>query len=206
MKLQFIAAAVIAACALPAQAAFVNNAGSLLTPTSVVDFESFDGLITAGPEAVAAGVTFTGDVDAELGATIRDLYENGVWGVGNHFAAAGTNGQLTFTFDTLQAGVGAFVNHYREISGSITVSAFDSTSSLLETYTLALTTDVYSYNDGAFMGIARNVADIRSVTFSGIGAVADNLTYTAAVPEPESYLLAVCALGLLAGAARRRSK
>ena len=206
MKLQFIAAAVIAACALPAQASLINSAGSLLNPTSVLDFESYDGLITAGPEVVSTGVTFSGDVDAELGATIRDLSENGIWGVGNHFAAAGSNGQITFTFDSLQSGVGAFVNHFRDISGSVTVSAYDSSSALLETYSLALSTDVYSYNDSAFLGISRNVADIRSVTFSGVGAVADNLTYTTAVPEPTSYLLAICGLGLLAGVAHRRKK
>ncbi|MCC7545294.1 MAG: PEP-CTERM sorting domain-containing protein [Aquabacterium sp.] len=56
------------------------------------------------------------------------------------------------------------------------------------------------------MGIARHVADIRSVTFSGVGAVADNLTYTAAVPEPESYALALAALGVLVGMTRRRAK
>ena len=206
MKLPFIAAAVIAAFALPAQASLINSAGSLLSPTSVVDFESFDGLITAGPEVVASGVTFTGDVDAELGATIRDLGENGIWGVGNHFAAAGSNGQLTFTFDSLQSGVGAFVNHYRDISGGVTVSAYDSSNALLETYSLALTTDVYSYNEGAFMGISRNVADIRSVTFSGVGAVADDLSFTAAVPEPESYALALLGIGMLVGSQMLRRK
>lgn len=206
MKLQFIAAAVIAASVLPAQASLINSAGSLLNPTSVVDFEAYDGLITSGPEVVATGVTFNGDIDAELGAYIRDLGENGVWGVGNHFAAAGSNGQISFTFDTLQSGFGAWVNHFRDVGGQITVSAYDSSSNLLESYSLALSTDVYSYNDGAFMGIARHVADIRSVTFSGTGAVADNLTYTAAVPEPESYALALAALGVLVGMTRRRAQ
>lgn len=206
MKLQFIAAAVIAATVLPAQASLINSAGSLLNPTSVVDFEAYDGLITAGPEVVATGVAFNGDIDAELGAYIRDLGENGVWGVGNHFAAAGSNGQISFTFDTLQSGFGAWVNHFHDVGAQITVSAYDSSSNLLESYSLALATDVDSYNDGAFMGIARHVADIRSVTFSGVGTVADNLTYTAAVPEPESYVLALAALGVLVGMTRRRTR
>ena len=207
MKLQFIAAAVIAACTLPAQASLINSAGSLLNPSNTVDFEAFDGLVTDGPVSIAPGVTFTANIDAELGAYIRDLNENGVWGLGNHFAAAGSAGMLTFAFADLQSGVGAFVNHFRDVNGgSITVAAFDSSDTLLEEYTWDLSTDVYSYNEGAFTGISRNVADIRSVVFSGMGAVADNLTYTSAVPEPAGLALSLCGLSALVGSRLTRRR
>lgn len=39
---------------------------------------------------------------------------------------------------------------------------------------------------------------------SGDGAVIDNLTYTAAIPEPESYALFLLGLGVLGSVARRR--
>ena len=88
MKLQLIAAAALAAAAtLPAHALLVTDASAIAGPTTVVDFEAFDGLLTSGPEPVGPGVVFSGDTGAELGATVRDLGDNGLWGANGYFAA-----------------------------------------------------------------------------------------------------------------------
>lgn len=204
-------AALALASATQAQAALIHDAGALLAPAPVIDFEAYDGFITGGPEGIAPGVTFTGGQEAELGAYIRDLGQNGVWGVGNHFAASGADGLLTFTFDSLQAGVGAFVNLYRNdsLAAAITITVRGSDNGVLETHGFGVGTGVEQYNEGAFLGILRGAADIRSVTFSGVGAVADNLVHTTAVPEPESLALLLGGLGIVlatAGFQRRQAR
>ena len=66
MKLHLIAAAALAAAAtLPAHALLVTDASAIAGPTTAVDFEAFDGLLTSGPVAVAPGVVFSGDSAAE---------------------------------------------------------------------------------------------------------------------------------------------
>lgn len=206
MKMQHLTLAIAASLSLSAHAVQIHSPASLAGPVTVIDFESVDeGLITAGPLALGSGVTFTGDVDAELGAYIRDLGDNGVWGVGNHFAAAGSNHTLTFTFDTLQAGVGAWVNHVRDASGgSITLTAYGDTMQVLETHSISLSLSATDYNAGAFLGLSRGAADIRSVTFTGTGAVADDLALTSAVPEPATWALVFTGLLVTAGLRRAR--
>jgi len=201
MKLHFIAAAAMAASMLPAHAALTNNPNALAGIPDVVDFESYDGLLIDGPEFIANGVVISGGAGTEVGAYIRDLGDNGVWGVGNHFAAAGASGELRFTFAQLQSGAGALLNHFAQspLSYDVVVSAYDASHQLLESYTLSVGTGVESYNEGLFVGITRQSADIRSVSFSGVGLVADNLHYTTAVPEAEAYAMTLCGLGLLAG-------
>lgn len=196
-------AALLVAMTLPAQAALITDSQALAAPTAVIDFENYNGFITAGPEVLAPGVTFTGDVDAELGAYIRDLGSNGVWGVGNLFAAAGTDGVLSFTFDTLQSGIGAFVNAWG--GSSFTVTAYGPAHQVLESYSLTFDTGIDSYNAGGFVGISRHTADIRSLSFSGNGMVADNLSHTAAVPEPATWALVLTGLLITAGLRKRKS-
>lgn len=202
MKLTTIAAALVAAIALPAQAALITDASAFINPAPVVDFEAFDGLVTGGPESIAPGVSFRGGDGAELGAYIRDLGDNGVWGVGNHFVASGTDGALHFTFDTLQSGVGGLLSHFG--GQGITITAYGSNGAVLESHGWTFNSTWDSYNAGAFIGISRGLADIRSVSVVGTGVVLDNLTHTAAVPEPESWALALVGMGLLAAMKGRR--
>lgn len=203
MKTKLFAAAVLAAASVSAQAAPISvSIGSLFADATVVDFESLDGLLnTTGSVSLGQGVTFSGDTDAELAPTSRDLGDNGLWGI-NHFAASGTNGVLNFSFDALQHSVGAFVSHLG--GGSLLVEAWGAGGSLLEAYTVSFTAPLGmdGYNEGTYVGFSRAMSDIQSLRITGVGAVADNVS---AVPEPESYALMLTGLVLAAAMRRRRS-
>jgi len=207
MNKQIFAALGLAVAALaPAQAALVTDASALTLSTALVDFENFDGLLTTGPVAVAPGVIFTGDVGSELGANNRVLGENGMWGANGAFAAGAGIGELRFSFAALTAGVGAFVNHYAIASFplNMVVSVYGDNNQIIETHNFSVVTDPDGYNEGQFLGITRASADIRSISFKGVGVVVDNLQFTTAVPEPQSYALMALGLGLLAAVAKRR--
>jgi hypothetical protein len=206
MKLKLAALALAFAAALPAHAALTNNAADIGN-TIVVDFNDYDGFLTTGPETVAPGVIFTGDEGSELGAFIRDLGSNGTWGADTPFVAGGAIGELRFTFAELTTGAGALVNHFamNDFPFSVVVSAYGDNNQIIETYTLAINTAEDSYNEGLFLGITRDVADIRSISFKGNGVVLDNLAVAAPVPEPETYAMLLAGLGLIGMAARRRA-
>lgn len=199
MHKHLIAAALAAAATLPAHALLVNDAAAIAGPTMMVDFEAFDGLLGSGPVAVAPGVVFTGDSGAELGANNRDLGDNGLWGAIGNFAAGGVAGELRFTFtDGLSSGAGAFVSHYANaalpFSLAVEVSAYGANNQIIETHSFtvgALSTD---YNAGQFLGITRAQADIRSISFKGVGVVADNLVLTTPVPEAGTWAMMLAGL------------
>ncbi|MFN0160438.1 MAG: PEP-CTERM sorting domain-containing protein [Burkholderiales bacterium] len=208
MKLSLLAAASAALLigTAPAHAALVGSPAALAGPTSVIDFEDFDGLLTMGPLPLTPAVTFTGDAGSEIGAFERDLGTNGLWGVGNRFAAGGFVGELRFTFAGVSSGAGAFVSHYADsvLPFSIVVSAYGLNNQIIESYTVPVTTSITGYNEGVFLGITRATADISSISFKGVVPVVDNLTFTTPVPEPGAYAMLLAGLALVGSIARRR--
>lgn len=196
----FLAAAL--AAALPAHADLTGNVGDIDNPV-VVDFEAYDGFFTEGPEIVSPGITFTTTPGSVLGAYIADLGNNGLWGAGNHFAATGVIGTLHFTFTGgLTKAAGAFLNSYN--GGPMFIAAYGDNNQVIESHLINVDTAEDSLNEGGFFGIARANADIRSIAFTGVGLVADNLTVTTPVPEPETYAMMLAGLGLVGFMAKRR--
>jgi hypothetical protein len=208
MKLSPLLAALTMAAMLPAHAALTNDANAIGAPVQIVDFEAFDGMITTGPESVAPGVTFTGDQGSVLGAFIADLGDNGLWGAGNHFAATDFIGELRFSFDggLASRSAGALVNHFAvsPLPFAVVVSAYGDNNQIIETHTVMVDTAADSLNEGLFLGIVREQADIRSISFKGNAVVLDNLTFTTPVPEPSTYAMLLAGLAAVGFVARRR--
>ncbi len=204
MNLKALILASAAALALPAHAGLTSNVADIGNALTIT-FEDYDGYLTEGPEAVAPGVTFTGTAGSQLGAYIADLGDNGLWGLGNHFAATGVVGSLHFTFDdAYTSAAGAYLNSFD--GSAMAVIAYGENDQILESYIVSFDGDNSDWNNGQFFGITRDSADIRAIAFMGMGLVADDMTYAAPVPEPETYAMMLAGLGLLGFMAKRRAK
>lgn len=203
-----IGAALAAALAAPAQAVLTTDPGDVMPMAGMIDFESYDGLVTTGPEMLDANVVFTGDAGSMLGAFIAELGSNGLWGAGNKFAATGLVGELRFTFADNQfvQKAGALVNHFEmaPLPFAVVISAYGQNNQIIETHTVMVNTAEDSLNEGTFLGIVRPTADIRSISFKGYGVVVDNFAYTAPVPEPGSLAMLAAGLAAVGFMARRR--
>ena len=183
-----------------------------------------------GPFTFASGATLTGPVpnpglgmgavgvlvgDFSLGASGFGLGENGRIDSANDvphgtaFIALNAHpGPIEFTFPFDLIRVGAFE---AGDAGFVTLSAFDASGRLLETLTLAKSSEAHWTT--TFIGL-ENAAGIRKVTFTdstsntGFNAlVLDDLTFeplAAAVPEPPSILLVAAAVMTLAACLRLR--
>lgn len=205
LKTALTVLALTASAWLPAQAALATDAAQIAHPV-LIDFDSFDGLLTTGPQALGSGITFNGDAGSELGAYVRDLGDNGAWGAGKVFAAGGFNGELRFLFDTASRGAGAFVNHFASggLPFAIAVTAYGIAGNVLETHTVPVGTAFDSYNEGLFLGISRGQADIRALSFKGTGVVLDDLRVSA-VPEPGTAAMLLAGVGAIGLLMRRRT-
>jgi len=205
MKYPLIAAAALMAASVSAHAAQINYSLDSMVGATVIGFDNFDGLVnTTGTIDLGNGVVFSGDLNAELSPASRELGNNGAWTfVLNGFAASGTNGTMTFTFNTLKAGASAFVSH---VGGeSLLIEALGASGNVLENATVTFAaSSLDGYDEGTYVGFLRNTTDIQSLRITGVGAVADNVT--AAVPEPETYALDMVGLSVLLGARKLRRK
>jgi len=206
-KTSLLALALAAVASLPAHALLANDVSQIAMPTTI-DFNGYDGFMTTGPEPLGGGVTFNGDDGTELGAFIRDVGDNGAWGAGKVFAAGGFVGELRFLFEQTTRGAGAFVNHYSTggLPFAVAVTAYGVGGQVLETHTVPVMTDILSYNEGLFVGIARSQGDIHALSFKGVGVVADDFSFSAPVPEPGTWAMMFAGLGVVGWLGRRRTQ
>lgn len=218
------AAAVALVAASPAQALLVDTDAGF-ADAMVITFDSYDGFVPAAPEDVGTAeigmpVLLSGSRDIEIGAVARDLGENGLWGArdgaptptgsGNFVATLFElpRGELGFSLASPVAGIGAYMNQFQVagVTNSFTVLAYDMDGNTLESYTVSIDTDAFGYNEGRFVGIHREAADIWGFGIAGNNVSLDDLTLTT-TPVPEAGTLGMMASGLgLVGwlAARRR--
>jgi PEP-CTERM motif len=130
---------------------------------------------------------------------------NGRW---SGLTMAGTNDEsstMTFDFSSPVSAVGGFIN-YVPRTGTPVISVYDSTDTLIESYTLNFSTGGGS-NTGFFYGFSE-ATPIKYFDLSGAYIGLTNLTAaTSAVPEPSTWammLLGFAGVGFMAY--RRKSK
>ena len=195
--------------------------------TSIIDFNNFDGLVTTGPidlTSMPGEVIFTSVPNSIVGADAQDLGTNGLWGArgsldselvstptgDGHFLASAfvsKRGELGFSFANPVSAVGAFFNQYQTNNAlnQLTLVAYDLDGNTLETFSYAVDTDEFGYNEGKFLGIQRGNADIYGFGIADGTFVLDNLTFAQPVPEPGTYALTIAGL-LTLMVWRRRDK
>jgi hypothetical protein len=211
-KLSLIAGALLAASAFSAQAAVIVDRNHVPGPRSVIDFESFDGYIVNGGSLNIGGVTFSSPDQFTVGQYIADLAENGAWGAGNHFVSFDKLGAMTLNVSFAQPTKGVAFDYSiydQDADGSAQLTAryFDSANNLIKSTKFIFSPfGSTTYNAFQSFGFVSEGAGIARMTLSGDGVVFDNLTLTAAVPEPGQYAMLLAGLGLIGSIARRRSR
>ena len=161
----------------------------------------------AGPQVFDGGITWTsGNGSAVFGYTgTYGFNTNGQW-TGTLGPMAGTNSptqSMTFAFTSPVDAVGGFLN-WAPGQGTAMMAVYDSSSNLLESYTLTFTT-TGAADTGAFYGFTSSTANISYFTLSGAYVGLTDLTVGGSeVPEPASYALVGISLAGLALLRRKR--
>ena len=211
-KFNLIAGLLLAISSAASHAAVIVDRADVPASQTVIDFESEDGLNLLGGDTYNfAGGSITATDSYTVGQYIADLGENGVWGAGNHFVSFDTIGQMTMniSFAAPTKGVAFDYSIYEQDadgSAMLTARYYDANDSLLKTAKFIFSPfGSTTYDQFQSFGYVSDVANIARVSISGDGVVLDNVTFTAAVPEPESYAMLLAGLGLIGVVARRRS-
>ena len=211
---KFVFAISIASAALfssVAQAALVTDVGALSSPqVTVTDF----GLHNTNVGSFNALIPGTYNVNMSYTGTDGLYFDYNGWGLGSNGTASGPsvgiNQQGTLRFDFLGgsvAGVG-FLMNYAPSFGPVSLVAYDAGHNILEQYELNATAPILT-NTFQFRGIqmgATNIASFELTSSGNPSPLFQSMTFTAAVPEPETYAMLLAGLGLMGALARRRQQ
>lgn len=194
-----------------AQAALVTDVGALSSPqVTVTDF----GLHNTNVGSFSALIPGSYNVNMSYTGTDGLYFDYNGWGLGSNGTASGPsvgiNQQGTLRFDFLGgsvAGVG-FLMNYAPSYGPVSLVAYDAGHNILEQYELNATAPILT-NTFQFRGIQMGAANIASFELTSSGnpsPLFQSMTFTAAVPEPETYAMLLAGLGLMGALARRRQQ
>ncbi len=201
----FALLASVAALALsaPASAAVITS-----LPGGVSQFMPLTQSFTAGPVAFGA-ITYS---STNSGSVVGynngyGFATNGSWSGGLGMAGVNTDlGTMTFAFASAVSGVLADINWAPGYSRSqpVTMSIFNSSNVLLETFQLA-TGSTNSVAPG-YWGFQRGQGDIAYMTMTNgyVGARDFSILAGGAVPEPATWALMISGFGMAGVALRRR--
>lgn len=227
MKLNklLIALAVSAAFTAQAQATQIFSAAEISNAIvqnfdDAASYDTFQSRVQIGSSlGVDLGLSTAGGqlyFGAPYGAW--SLSGNGEWTSAKTFAgvdgayqdeANGIAASMFFDFGnkTVQS-IGAVLNYddsfsYFGIPLQLYMAAYDVNGALIEDAWFPVYTPG-AIDEGTFFGLSTTSANIARVEISAPYAVVDDFTFSAPVPEPETYAMFLTGLGLLGAMARKR--
>lgn len=222
-KLNLVAGLLLAVSAVSAQAGAITDRADIPGSTYTLDFESFGMLSSHGGDVMEvfsasnaynfAGGSITSSKRFTIGQDSMDLGANGVWGQGKSFLAFDSESSMSLNIKfsgKATQGVAFDYNVFDldpDASSTLKVRYYDAANNLIKGYNFGFTSfGSTAVNAAQTFGYVSDLANIDHVTITGTGVVIDNLTFAAAVPEPESYALLLAGLGIVGAVARRRAK
>lgn len=217
--------AIAAAFVAPAQAAQIFSQDEIANRIvqnfdDAATYDTFQSRVQIGASlGVDLGLSTAGG-QLHFGAPLGywGLSGNGGWTSAKTFAGVDgayqdeTNGiaaSMFFDFGskTVQS-VGAVLNYddsfnYFGMPLQLYMAAYDANGALIEDAWFPVSTPD-AIDEGTFYGLTSDSANIARVEISAPYAVVDDFTFSAPVPEPETYAMFLAGLGLLGAMTRKR--